>query len=94
MTARVVLDVLRNAARQHVRAHAPAVHIVAALVVSLVVEVGAVLSRVTDNSLWPPSTPLRALTLTAVVLPWPPVAVDLTEAVRRRRTAASKLLTS
>ena len=94
VTAAVVLDVLRNAARQHVRAHATASQVLAALVISLAVEVVAVHAGVTDNILWPPSTPLRALTLAAVLVPWLSITVDLAMAVRRRLSAASRLLAS
>lgn len=94
ITAMVVFDVLRNAARQHAREHGPAVRLVGALVCSLVVEIFAVHSGVTDNILWPPSTPLRALTLAALLLPWLPVSVDVVEAIHLRSGRASKSVSS
>lgn len=92
MSALVVIDVLRSAARLHAREHAAALRIVTAVVLSSAAEVLAVRAQLTDNILWAPSTPLRALGLAAVVLPWMPVAVAylpaLVERVRPTRTQA------
>jgi hypothetical protein len=63
--------------------HAAALRFAAALAVSVVVEVVAVRAKVTDNILWPPSTPRRATTLAALLVPWLPVARDLHDAARR-----------
>lgn len=93
MDAGVVLDVLRNAARLHARAHAMALRIVTALAQTSLAEVLAVRANLTDNILWAPTTPLRALALAAVVLPWVPVvAAHLPALAHRDRptgTAAS-----
>jgi hypothetical protein len=73
LTPAVVLDVLRNAARLHASAHAGVLRIAVALWVSSVAEIFAVRWNLTDNILWVPSTPSRALALAVVVLPWLPV---------------------
>lgn len=85
LTWAVALDVLLNAARQHARAHALALRGIAALAVSVVVEVVAVRAHLTDNILWPPTTPLRTVALAAVLLPWQPVVAKLRWSIRRRR---------
>lgn len=84
LTASVVLDVLVNAARQHVRVHAAVLHLTAALAVSIVVKVVAVRTQITDNIVWPPSTVVRAAALAALLVPWLPVAGDLFPARRLR----------
>ena len=88
LTMAVVLDVLRNAARQHGRAHALALHFSMALAVSVVVEVVAVGAHLTDNILWPPSTALRAVALAVLVLAWLPVVATLNRSMRHRRPHA------
>lgn len=85
LTASVVVDVLRNAARQQAAVHAVALLVLGALASSTVVEIFAVRADLTDNVLWPPSTPARALALAPLLLPWLPVAHHLTQAARRRR---------
>jgi hypothetical protein len=79
-----VLDVARNAVRQHARAHAVALRLVAAVLLSTLVEVVAVRAGLTQNILWLPASPLRAVALAALLLPWVPVAADLRRAARRR----------
>ena len=37
----------------------------------------AVHAHLTDNVLWPPTTPLRALSLMALVLPWLPLVAQV-----------------
>jgi hypothetical protein len=88
LTVTVVMDVLRNAGRQHVRAHPLAARVAPALALSVVVEMLAVHAHVTANILWPPATPVRTLTLAALLLPWVPVARRIGEVARRRRASA------
>ena len=64
--------------------HAVALLVLGALASSIIVEVLAVRADLTDNVLWPPSTPARALALALLLLPWLPVADHLAQAVRRR----------
>jgi hypothetical protein len=88
LTARTVLDVVRNALRQHVRLHRQVCQVLAALVVSSLVEVAAVHAHETANILWAPTDPVRTLLLAAVLLPWVPVATSAVRTVRRRRARA------
>ena len=85
LTPTVVGDVLRNAARQHARVHRGPLQLLAAVVLSALVEVAAVHSGVTVNILWAPTSPVRAVALVAVLLPWLPATRTLGAAVRRRR---------
>lgn len=89
MTAMVILDVLRNAARQHATAHVAAVRFAAAAAVSIVVEVAAVRLNLTDNILWLPTTPQRAVALAALLAPWLPVASATMQRIRRHRAKAT-----
>jgi hypothetical protein len=88
LTARVVLDVLLNAARQQVAVHALAARVAVALAISVVVEVLAVRAHVTANILWPPGGPVRTCVLAAPLLPWVPVARRCVAALRSRRAGA------
>jgi hypothetical protein len=92
VTAAVVIDTLRNAARQHARQHPVATRVIVALAASAAVEIVAVRAGVTDNILWMPSTPLRGAVLAALLLPWLPAALELILAARRRwrRATADK----
>jgi hypothetical protein len=85
----VVVGVVRNGAQQHQRRHRTLVRVTAALVVSTAVEVVALNAGITDNVLWPPTTPVRGLLLLALLLPWVPVAQDAVERIRRRRGSAA-----
>jgi hypothetical protein len=91
VTPAVVLDVLRNAARQHAASHAAAMHAATALVTSVVVEVTAVHLHLTADILWLPKTPLRGLALAALLLPWVPVATDRRLAHRRRHARLTRV---
>jgi hypothetical protein len=89
LTAAVIVDVLRNAGRQHVRAHPLTAWIVGASSLSVVVEIVAVHAHVTANIVWPPSTPVRTLTLGVLVACWVPVARRLGQVAQRRLAPAS-----
>ncbi len=89
VTAAVVLDVLRNAARQHARAHARTLRLVTAALCSVVVEVLAVRHGLTDNVLWLPSSLPRTLALAALLLCWLPVVTDVV-GVRRHLPSTSR----
>ena len=67
---RVVVDVVGHALALQARAHLTAVLALLAVVVSVVVEVVAVRADLTDNILWAPSTPARAVALAALLAPW------------------------
>lgn len=69
----VVLDVLRHAARLQVGVHRGLVLFASALALSASAEVAAVRMDLTNNILWPPTTPLRTLALAGAVPPWVPV---------------------
>lgn len=94
LTVAVILDVLHNAARQQGRARPIAVRLVAALALSVVLEIVAVHAYVTANILWPPSSPLRALALGALLSCWVPLARRIVEVARRRRAPASNRSTA
>ena len=85
LTARTLLDVLRNAARQHTRAHGPVIGLLTALSLSCLVEVVAMNAHLTANILWPPTTALRTVALLGLLAPWVPVAADVVRVIRRRR---------
>lgn len=91
LTPSVVLDVLRNAAAMHARAHSTALLVASAVTLSALAQVVAVRADLTDNILWPPSTVLRALALAAVFLPWVPVAVAVAPVRGRTRRGPTEL---
>lgn len=70
LTRAVVLDVVRTAGRLRLAARPVLIPVLAALVLSAAGEVIAVHGRLTDNILWIPSSPLKAIVLAAVLLPW------------------------
>jgi hypothetical protein len=77
LTPRTVADVVGNAALQHLRLHRGRLQLLAALVLSSLVELAAVRAHLTANILWAPTAPIRTLALAAVLVPWIPVATDL-----------------
>lgn len=81
LTVAIVLDVLRNAGRLHLAAHPALVTIPAAVALSAAGETIAVQGHYSDNILWIPADPLKAVLLAAVTLPW--VMAGIT--IRRRR---------
>ena len=86
----VFVDVLRNAARQHLRARPLAVRVAVALLLSALVELAALRAGLTRNILWPPSSPARALPLVALLACLVPVVRLVAEAARRRLAAPSE----
>jgi hypothetical protein len=60
-----------------------------AVLVTVPVELVAVHTRVTDNILWPPTTPGRALALVPLVLAWLPVAAKGVRRVSRHGRQAT-----
>jgi hypothetical protein len=85
LTAQVVLDVLRNAARLQAAAHAGLLRVLVALALSSIGEVVAAHGNYAENVLWLPASPAKALLLAAVLLPWIPVVTR-----RRRRLGATR----
>lgn len=83
MTPSVVLDVLGNAAKLHLRAHVLMVDIVVAAAITTGIELFAVREHVTDNILWAPTDPLRTVALAVVLAP---LVVVGTRIAQRRRT--------
>jgi hypothetical protein len=70
LTAAVVLDVLRNAVRLHLDARPILLRCYAALALSAIGETIAGVGQLSDNILWIPSSPSKAIVLAAVLLPW------------------------
>lgn len=87
VSVRTVLDVLLNALRQRRVAHVRGLRVTAALCSSVVVELAAVHLGITENILWPPTSLPRACALVLLVLPWLAPAIDLRDAIARRRAA-------
>jgi hypothetical protein len=85
LTPHVVLDVLVHAVAMHARLRTVVALSVPAVALSACVEALAVNRGVTENILWAPTSPLRALALLAVLAPW--VALISLSAIRRRRDA-------
>lgn len=81
LTHRVLLDVVREALRLRAAARPLLVSVLAALVLSALVETAGVRSGLTDNILWLPTDLARGLALAAVLAPWALVAAG----VRSRR---------
>jgi hypothetical protein len=80
---------VRNGAQQYQRRQRTLVRVTAALVVSAAVEVVALNAGITNNVLWPPTTPVLGLMLIALLLPWVPVAQDAVKRIGRRRESAA-----
>src|SRR4051794_5191647 len=85
LTPAAVADVVRAAAVLQARAHRRMLLMVAALLMSAIVEWAAVRTGITDNILWLPRTPVSLLALIAALGPWVTLAIL---AVRRRRHRA------
>ncbi|KPM53910.1 hypothetical protein ACG83_24370 [Frankia sp. R43] len=69
LTFAVVLDVLRLAAGLHLRGRPRLTRLTGSTLATAAVEAAAVRAELTDNILWAPTTPLRALALVAVLMP-------------------------
>jgi hypothetical protein len=82
LTPRAVLDVLAHAAKLQVRERRTPVLVAGAIVASGTIEHFALRAGLTDNILWAPTTPRRALALAATLAPW---AALLVRTHRRRR---------
>ncbi|CAI7974206.1 hypothetical protein [Parafrankia sp. BMG5.11] len=89
LTLAAVVDVLRLAMRLHLRARPWLAQIAGAVLATAAMEAAAVRAELTDNILWAPSTPLRALALVAVLTPTAMV-VD-SAAMRRARLRGDEL---
>jgi hypothetical protein len=59
-----------------------------AVLVSVPIELFAVHTHITDNILWPPTTPGRALALIPLVLAWLPAITEGVRQVWRHRPQA------
>lgn len=86
ITPVVVWDVVTAAATERVRARPGPVRPILALVLFALADAAAVAGGVTDNILWAPTTPVRALVLVLTILP---VAWAATAAIRDRATAST-----
>jgi hypothetical protein len=69
LTLAAIIDVLRLAVGLNLRARPWLAQIAGAVLATAAVEAAAVRAKLTDNILWAPSTPLRALALVAVLTP-------------------------
>lgn len=85
LRAGAVLDVVRHGLMARAAAHAWVLRLALAIGSSVVVEILAVRAGVTENILWPPTTPLRAVTLLVLFLPWVGPFLDLRAHLRARR---------
>jgi hypothetical protein len=86
LTAAIILDVLRNAARLHGRARPTVIPVLVAIALSSIGETIAGQGRLSDNILWIPSSPLKAILFAAVVLPWILAATAARRARKERDT--------
>ncbi|CAL9407637.1 hypothetical protein SUDANB58_01577 [Streptomyces sp. enrichment culture] len=84
LTPRTLLDVVAHAVTQQVRARFTLVLVIVAIVTSTIVSRLALQAGLTDNILWAPTTPRRALALSATLAPW---AGLLVRTYRRRKLA-------
>lgn len=87
LRAGAVLDIVRHGLMARAAAHAWMLRLALAIGSSVVVEILAVRAGVTENILWPPTTPPRALTLLVLFLPWIGAYLDLRSHVLARRAA-------
>ncbi|MCK9926619.1 hypothetical protein MXD62_05450 [Frankia sp. Mgl5] len=69
LTLAAVIDVLRLALGLRLRARLWLTQIAGAVLATAAMEAAAVRAELTDNILWAPTTPLRALALVAVLTP-------------------------
>ncbi len=84
LTLAVVVDVLRLVVGLRLRARPWLTRITGAVLATAAVEAVSVRAGLTDNILWTPATPLRALALAAVLTP---TALAAGSAARRRHPA-------
>jgi hypothetical protein len=75
VTAPVILDVLVQALKLHAGLHRTWLLVGAAAFMSVAVEIIALMTGLTANVLWPPTTPARAVALLALAAPWTALAV-------------------
>lgn len=90
LTLRALIDVVTHAATQQVRARLTLVLVIVAIVMSASVTHLARQAGLTDNILWAPTTPRRALALSATLAPGPgcwssPIAVTASRLGRTER---------
>jgi len=69
LTLLVVIDVVRHACAEHVASRPRAARAAAPLAAFAVLDAATAQAGITDNILWAPDTPLRALMLTVTVAP-------------------------
>jgi hypothetical protein len=85
LTLVAVIDVLRHAAGLRLQCRLRLAQICGSVLVTAALEVAAARAGLTDNILWAPTTPLRALTLAAVLTPTALVAGSAaTRRIQRR----------
>ena len=82
LTPRAMADVVAASVGLRLRAHRGPLLLVTAILVSVTCEVVAKLTGLTENVLWLPTDPLRALALLGAVGPW--AALIIRTAARRR----------
>ncbi|CAO5157669.1 conserved hypothetical protein [Frankia sp. AiPs1] len=81
LTLAAVIDVLRLVLGLHHQARPWLAQIAGAVLTTAAMEAAAVRAELTDNILWAPTTPLRALGLVAVLMP---TALVVGSAIMRR----------
>lgn len=87
LTVAIVFDVVRNAFRLHVAARPTLTPILTAIAVCSIGETIAGKGQLSDNILWIPSSPVKALLLAAVVMPWILAFTTIRRARRERHSA-------
>lgn len=88
LTPAVVIDVVAQGIRLHIEQHHGGVLVVAAGLMSVFVELASLSSGVTANVLWPPTTPIRAVALLALLTPWVALVVRATRSRNRRQSVS------
>jgi hypothetical protein len=87
LTAAIILDVVRNAFRLHLAARPTLTPVLAALALCSIGEIIAGQGQLSDNILWIPSSPVKAILLAAVLAPWVLAFTTIRRGRRERRSA-------
>ena len=87
LTPAAVADVVRHCAALQARAHARALQVTVAALVSVSVEIAAARAGLTANIVWAPTSLPRALALLGTTAPWLAVAASVVARRRANRRA-------
>jgi hypothetical protein len=87
LTAATVFDVVRNAFQLHLAARPTLTPVLAAIALCSIGEIIAGQGQLSDNILWIPSSPVKAILLAAVLLPWILAFTTIRRGRRERRSA-------